>query len=140
MIPVPLAPASRFAHAEPVGRLVAGSEKTAALHETLQQHRPVVIPLLPVIGEPSGDGRQNLGGKILGLYLGQDQKTVVVDDTVQLVFAFIGTPADKGVPAGNPPGGGVRNARLQRGKPSLRSLKRREQPGRKKVTSAEAHH
>ena len=109
MIPVPLAPAGRFTHAEPVGRLVAGSEKTAALHETLQQHRPVVIPLLPVIGEPSGDGRQNPGGKIPGLYPGQDQKAVVVDDTVELVFALIGTPADKGVPAGNPPGGGAKS-------------------------------
>src|SRR5258708_29187565 len=80
---------------DPVGGLITGAAVAGGLHESLQEHRPIAIALLPIVRELPSDEGEDFRGQSLGLDPRQDQEACVVDHERQIAPALRLIPADE---------------------------------------------
>ena len=87
---VELAAALRVAEMLPVGGLVAGAGKARLLDEGFEQHRPIGVAGMPVIGQASADQGEDARGQVFAVDPRQDEEAGVVDDEVQIALSLLG--------------------------------------------------
>ena len=88
-------------HAEelPVGRPVAGRPVALQVNEGLHQHRPVAVPLLPVLRQLLQRQPQRLRRQELDLHPRKQKEPAVADDQVEVLAVRLALPADPAVAA-----------------------------------------
>jgi len=90
----PVPTASAVPYVSPVGRMIAGTGKTARIDKGLHQDRTNMITLLPVLRQTRKRQRQDPRGEILHLHRRQDQKTIIADQTAQVGSPSLLRPSD----------------------------------------------
>jgi hypothetical protein len=81
-----------------VGGTVAGAGKARLLDEGFEQHQPIGVAGLPVIGQSSADQGEDARGEVFAVDSRQDEEAGIAHDEVQVALSLIGRPADDLVP------------------------------------------
>ena len=102
---VGFAPAGGLAQKAPVGRLIAGTRKTLGIDKGFQKIDRMAVEAFPVFGKNSGHSTQQVRGHVRHPHPGQNQKTAVVGQKVQVSGAVVLCPADIPVPTADVPRG-----------------------------------
>src|SRR5712691_3728836 len=79
----------------PVGGLIAGAYETWPFDEGFQQHGPVGVAGMPVVGQASADKGECARGEDIAVDKGQDEESGVIDDEMQITLTLIVRPADE---------------------------------------------
>ena len=97
LVPIQLSATLGLADVNPVRRAVAGASEARLFDKGLEQDGRVAVATVPVLREPSGEARQQMGGQVGGMNPGQDQEARVVDHLMQVVAALLQGPANEQV-------------------------------------------
>ncbi|KFZ44118.1 hypothetical protein DS62_09960 [Smithella sp. SC_K08D17] len=87
----------RRAEPQPVGRPVAGSLETIAIHKGFQRMHWMPILGLPVVANASGQSRKQVAGQMRYRHPGQHQKARVVRQETEVCFPSGSSPTDPGI-------------------------------------------
>src|SRR5579864_1707360 len=88
----------------PVGSPIAGSPKTGRIHQGFQQQGTIPVEGLPVARHLPRAQRQNFAGQSFDAYPGQNQKSAMVDDRLEVASPLLVVPADPLIPSLHLPG------------------------------------
>ena len=89
VVAVELAPTLGGADVDPVGGWVAGARESVGVDKGLDQDGSVAVAGGPVVAETTGGERQELRGEVLRLDPGQDEKSGVVGDELEVGLALL---------------------------------------------------
>src|SRR3990172_10589823 len=101
---VELAPSLRIAKVLPVGGLVRGAGEARLLDKGFEQHRPIGVAGLPVIGQAPAHQGEDSRGQVFAVDPRRDEEAGIVHDEVQIALSLIGCPTDELVPGLDLPG------------------------------------
>ena len=113
LVPIQLSATLGLADVNPVRRAVAGASEARLFDKGLEQDGRVAVATVPVLREPSGEARQQMGGQVGGMNPGQDQEARVVDHLMQVVAALLQGPANEQVAGRDLPRRGAKADRRQ---------------------------
>ena len=85
------------AHIDPVGRFVNGSGKPLRVHKGFEQHNRMAENCLPIGQQSLLAQRQDAGGQIRKMPVGQDQKTAVICNQFQPIVLMAKVPSDPAI-------------------------------------------
>src|SRR5579864_6820910 len=105
MLAVHAAASGRLPDMQPVGSTVAGSAKTAGVHQRFQQQRALTIVAFPIARYVPSTQGEDFARESLDANPRQDEKSSVVHDPLQVAAPLLIAPADPLVPRLHLPGG-----------------------------------
>ena len=97
MIAVHSASALRDPEMDPVRRSIAGATITGAIHQSLQQERPITVDLSPILRQSMGSKRKDFACESLDVDPGQHEEATIGNDQLKVAFPLFRIPSDPGI-------------------------------------------
>jgi hypothetical protein len=104
VVDIPFASSLGETHMNPVGRLIADSLESFAIHKGLQKDDRMVVDFLPVPWEDSGHSPQEVRCQMRNLDPGKNEEAGILGNKMDVSISVIGLPSDEVIPREHLPG------------------------------------
>jgi len=93
----PLGGTSSLSHAGPIARFIAGSFEEIALNKGLDHVDWMGVFIYPVLLNPAHNATKDMAAKVRDSHVGQNKKSCIIGNEIDVYFPCFLVPADKGV-------------------------------------------